>query len=259
MCGIFGYVGKKDTAAQMTLEGLKLLEYRGYDSWGIAVRSDKKIVVDKHTGKIGDATVTLPNSSIAIGHTRWATHGGVTIENAHPHLDCKEQIAVLHNGIVENFSPIKEELLKKGHIFLSETDTEVISHLIEEYMKTKGFATSVREAFNRLTGMNAIVVLHAASKQIIAVKTGSPLILGENEDGFYLASDATGIIKHTKKLLFLKDKEMVILGDTLQLLQLPDGHKIEPMFEVVDWKTEEVHKGAFKHFMLKEIYEQPTV
>jgi glucosamine--fructose-6-phosphate aminotransferase (isomerizing) len=135
MCGIFGYVGKKETAAQMTLEGLKLLEYRGYDSWGVAVKSDKKIVIDKHTGMIGNASVNLPQSTIGIGHTRWATHGGVTVENAHPHMDCKEQIAVLHNGIVENFAQIKEELLKKNHTFSSQTDTEVIVHLIEENMK----------------------------------------------------------------------------------------------------------------------------
>jgi glucosamine--fructose-6-phosphate aminotransferase (isomerizing) len=259
MCGIFGYVGKKTDTPNMILEGLKLLEYRGYDSWGVAVKSDKKIVIDKHTGMIGNASVNLPQSTIGIGHTRWATHGGVTVENAHPHMDCKEQIAVLHNGIVENFAQIKEELLKKNHTFSSQTDTEVIVHLIEENMKKDGFATSVREAFNRLQGMNAIVVLNAAAKQIVAAKTGSPLIVGQNKDGFYLASDASGIIKHTNKLLFLKDKEMVILGDDLQLLQLPNGEQIQPNFEYVDWKTEDVTKGSYEHFMLKEIYEQPTV
>lgn len=259
MCGIFGYVGTKDTAATMTLEGLKLLEYRGYDSWGVAVKKDKKLAVDKHIGTIGEATVNLPKSTIGIGHTRWATHGGVTDINAHPHLDCTKEIAVIHNGIIENYSDIKEELLKKGHTFVSQTDTEVISHLIEEYLKKSGFATAVREAFNRLSGMNAIVVLYAPSKQIIAAKTGSPLIVGKNEDGFYLASDASAIIKYTQNLLFLKDKEMVILGDTLQLLTLPDGKKISPQFETVDWKIEDTNKGAYDHFMIKEIHEQPTV
>lgn len=259
MCGIFGYVGKKNTAAEMTLEGLKLLEYRGYDSWGIAVKVGKKIAIDKHIGKIGIAKVVLPQSSIGIGHTRWATHGGVTIENAHPHLDCHKEIAVLHNGIVENHAKIKEVLLQKGHRFRSETDTEVVSHLIEENVKKSGFATAVKEAFNQLEGLNAIVVLFAPSKQIIAAKNGSPLIIGKGKDGYYIASDASGIIKHTRDLLFLKDHEMVILGDTLQLLQLPKGEQITPFFETVDWKVEDADKGKYTHFMEKEIYEQPLV
>ncbi len=259
MCGIFGYVGKLNNAASSTLEGLKLLEYRGYDSWGITVKKGDILTVDKHIGKIGDATVNLPKSSIGIGHTRWATHGGVTSENAHPHLDCSKQIAVIHNGIVENFAQIKEELMQKGHTFLSETDTEVIPHLIEENLKKEGFASAVRDTFNKLRGLNAIVVLYAPSKEIIAAKTGSPLIVGKNADGFYLASDASGIIQHTKELLFLKDKEMVILGEDLQLIQLPDGQKIEPNFETVNWKVEEAQKGTYADFMLKEIHEQPKV
>src|SRR3989344_5013092 len=136
MCGIFAYVGPRNNAAQIVLDGLKLLEYRGYDSWGIAVKNNKTIAVDKHTGKIGKAKTSLPKSSIGIGHTRWATHGGVTVKNAHPHLDCTKTIAVLHNGIIENFAEIKKELIKKGHKFISETDTEVASHLIEDNLKT---------------------------------------------------------------------------------------------------------------------------
>lgn len=259
MCGIFGYVGKKNTAAAMTLEGLKFLEYRGYDSWGIAVKVGKKIAIDKHIGKIGNAKAALPQSSMGIGHTRWATHGGVTVENAHPHLDCQKEIAVLHNGIVENHTDLKNALLKQGHVFRSETDTEVISHLIEENLKKSGFATAVKDAFNQLEGLNAIVVLFAPSKQIIAAKNGSPLIIGKGKDGYYIASDASGIIKHTRALLFLKDHEMVILGDTLQLLQLPKGEQITPLFETVDWKIEDVNKGKYHHFMEKEIYEQPLV
>lgn len=259
MCGIFGYVGKQNDAAELTLEGLKRLEYRGYDSWGIAVKKGKILDVDKHTGKIGNAKVSLGKSTIGIGHTRWATHGGVTVENAHPHLDCTKQVALIHNGIVENYAFIKEELLKKGHIFASETDTEVIVHLIEENLKKEGFATAVRDAFNRLHGLNAIVVLYAPSQEIIAAKTGSPLIVGRNDEGYYIASDASGIIKHTNELLFLKDREMVILGKDLQLIKLPGGEKIEPIFEKVNWKIEEAEKGEYPHFMLKEIYEQPRV
>lgn len=259
MCGIFGYVGKKNTAAEMTLEGLKLLEYRGYDSWGIAVKNDKKIDIEKHVGKIRNAKTSLSKSTIGIGHTRWATHGGVTVENAHPHLDCKKQIAVLHNGIIENFSQIKEELLKKGHIFLSETDTEVAAHLIEENLKKEGFASSVRDAFNQFKGMNAIVVLNAVSKEIIAAKNGSPLIVGKSNDGFYIASDAPGIVKHTREVIFMEDNQMVILGKAIKLIQLPGGEEIQPKFEILTWKFEDTKKGNYKHFLFKEINEQPHV
>lgn len=270
MCGIFGYIGKQNNAAGMILEGLKLLEYRGYDSWGIAVKdhksndlpnitNHKEIAVQKHIGKIGDASVNLPDSFMGIGHTRWATHGGVTENNAHPHLDCGGKIAVIHNGIVENFNEIKDELIAKGHIFRSDTDTEVIPHLIEENLKSTGFASAVRDAFNRLTGLNAIVVLYTISQELVAAKTGSPLIIGEKNGDLYIASDASGIIKHTNKLIFLKDKQMAILGKSLQIFQLPDGNKIDLLFETVDWKVEEIDKGNYEHFMLKEIYDQPKI
>ena len=163
MCGIFGYIGTKQNGAQIVLEGLKTLEYRGYDSWGIAVKTGEKITYEKHIGKIGAATTNLPKSTLAIGHTRWATHGGVTVANAHPHIDCNHQLALIHNGIIENFEELKKELIEKGHEFKSETDTEVAVHLIEENLKTEGFATAVRNAFNRLRGMNAIVVENSAS------------------------------------------------------------------------------------------------
>lgn len=259
MCGIFGYIGPKTNAAEMVLDGLKLLEYRGYDSWGVAVKVGQSIQVDKHIGKIGNATVNLPESSLGIGHTRWATHGGVTDLNAHPHLDCSKEIAVIHNGIIENFEELKEELISKGHIFISETDTEVVPHLIEENLKTQGFATAVRHAFNRLHGMNAIVVAYAPSKEIIAAKTGSPLVIGIGDGEFFIASDAAGIVKHTKKVIFLSDNQMVILGQTLKLLSLPDGQEITPEETILDWKFEEASKGDFAHFFLKEIHEEPRV
>jgi len=258
MCGIFGYIGKKENAAELVLEGLKLLEYRGYDSWGIAVKDDKKIAIDKHTGKIGDAKVHLPKSSLGIGHTRWATHGGVTRENAHPHIDCTGEVAVLHNGIIENYLEIKGELLKRGHIFKSETDTEVVAHLIEENLQKEGFATSFRDAFNRLKGFNAFVAAYAPSKEIIAAKTGSPLVVGIGNEELFIASDAIGIVKHTKKAIFLGDNQMVILGDGLKLLQLPNGEEIKPEIKTLDWDFETADKGRFKHFLLKEIYDQPV-
>jgi len=259
MCGIFGYVGYQNKAADLVLEGLKLLEYRGYDSWGIAVKQGKKLTYEKHVGKIGVAKVNLPQSTLGIGHTRWATHGGVTEKNAHPHLDCTKTIAVVHNGIVENFQELKLYLIEKGHKFISETDTEVIPHLIEENLKHEGFSSSVRDAFNSLRGLNAVVVANAVSKELVAAKTGSPLICGIGNGEMFVASDASAIVKHTKKVIFLEDNQMVILGEKLKLITLPDGKQIEPNINTLDWKFEESEKGKFKHFILKEIYEQPRV
>jgi len=259
MCGIFGYTGNKQNAANIVLEGLKGLEYRGYDSWGIAIKVGDTIESEKHVGKIGVAETSLPESSIGIGHTRWATHGGVTVENTHPHTDCKKQIAVLHNGIVENFQELKDELQKKGHKFVSETDTEVIAHLIEENLKTKDFVTSVRESFNILKGLNAIVALYTKSAQIVAAKTGSPLILGIGENELFVASDASEIIKHTKQVIFLEDRQMAVLDKKITLYSLPEGVEIEAKVHTLDWKFEKAEKGDFAHFILKEIHDQPRV
>lgn len=259
MCGIFGFVSNKNSSANKIVQGLKVLEYRGYDSWGIAVKEGKKLLVEKHVGKIGDAKTILPDTSLGIGHTRWATHGGVTVANAHPHTDCKKQIAVVHNGIVENFAQLKEDLLKKGHKFISETDTEVIPHLIEENLKHEGFASAVRDAFNSLKGLSAVVVAYAPSKEIVAAKTGSPLVVGIGDKELFIASDASAIVKHTKKVIFLEDNQMVILGDSLKLIKLPEGEEIKPNFHTLDWKFEETQKGKYKHFLLKEINEQPRV
>lgn len=259
MCGIFGYVGKQDKAADIILEGLKLLEYRGYDSWGVAVKLGKKLVYEKHVGKIGDAKVNLSQSTLGIGHTRWATHGGVTEKNAHPHLDCTKTIAVVHNGIVENFQELKLELIAKGHKFISETDTEVIPHLVEENLKREGFSSSVKDAFDVLKGLNAVVIANAVSKEIVAAKTGSPLVVGVGNQELFVASDASAIIKHTNKVIFLEDNQMVILGEKLKLISLPSGKEIMPTIHTLDWKFEDTVKGKFKHFLLKEIHEQPRV
>lgn len=259
MCGIFGFVGSSNNAAQTVLAGLKLLEYRGYDSWGIAVKKNKHIMVDKHVGKIGQATTRLPETTIGIGHTRWATHGGVTVNNAHPHLDCNKEIAVIHNGIVENYAELKEKLIRKGHVFLSETDTEIISHLVEEYLKKEGFASAVRDAFNALKGLNAIVVLYAPSQEIVAAKTGSPLVVGEGANGLYVASDVSGIVKHTRKVIFLEDNHMVILGKKLKLIRLPKGQEIKPDFQTINWTFDQAEKGKYKHYLIKEIHEQPRI
>lgn len=260
MCGIFGYIGNKKDASHKVLDGLKLLEYRGYDSWGIAVKKDDELVIEKYIGKIGNATVHLPQSSVGIGHTRWATHGGVTKENAHPHLDCTKQIAIIHNGIIENFQELKEELIKKGHTFLSETDTEVMSHLVEDALKTeKDFATAVRISFNKAKGMNAIVVLFAPTEEIVAAKTGSPLVVGIGKNELFIASDASGIVKHTKKVIFLSDNQMAVLGKTVVIQSLTNGREVKPEVTTLDWNFENTEKGKYDHFLLKEIYEQPRV
>lgn len=259
MCGIYGYIGPNTNAPEIVLNGLKKLEYRGYDSWGIASQSENSIHIDKHVGKIGNATISLPNSSLAIGHTRWATHGGVTVENAHPHRDCTGKIALLHNGIVENYDDLKSNHLKKGHKFLSQTDTEIVVHLIEELMETLSFEEAVRNAFTKLSGLNAIVVINNNEKKIIACKNGSPLVIGIGENELYLASDASGIISHTKKLVFLKDLEIAILEDKLRLQSVETGEQISFTAEEVNWEVNDVSMGDFPHYMIKEIYDQEQI
>lgn len=259
MCGIFGYVGNKKDTPSMILDGLKLLEYRGYDSWGVAVKNGKKIEYKKDIGKIGDAKVNFDKSNIGIGHTRWATHGGVTVKNAHPHLDCKNQIAVVHNGIIENFQELKDKLTKKGHKFISETDTEVFPHLVEEYLKENSFDEAFRLAFNSIKGLSAIIAINVKTDEIAAAKIGPPLVVGVGENELYISSDPNGIAKHTQKAIFIKDNEMVVLGKKLQLFSLPSGSKISPSFETLEKSLKEEGKGNYRHFMIKEISEQPEV
>jgi len=264
MCGIFGYIGKRDNAAEIVFDGLKTLEYRGYDSWGIAVKKEHTLSAEKMTGKLPDK---LPHShnfpaqtSLAIGHTRWATHGGVTVQNAHPHLSCDKNIAVVHNGIIENFQELKNQLIMEGHKFQSETDTELLPHLIEQEMKEgKGFATAVRDTFNQLQGMNAIVVAYAPSKEIIAAKNGSPLAVGIGKDELFIASDAAGISEYTKDVIFLGDNQMVILGEGVKLLELPNGNEMKPEITKLTWQFENADKGKYPHFFIKEIHEEPRV
>ena len=194
MCGIFGYVGRDPNAADLVLRGLKKLEYRGYDSWGVAVGHEMRVVLERRIGKIGEAAPDLPPSTIGIGHTRWATHGGVTEQNAHPHLDCTGHLALIHNGIVSNYRELREPLARAGHRFLSETDTEVVTHLIEHCLEEmpvgpEQLLTATMAAFRRLRGLNAIAVADVRTGQIAAAKSGSPLVLGWAEHGHLLASD----------------------------------------------------------------------
>ncbi len=243
----------------MILEGLKLLEYRGYDSWGIAAQKDEKVIIDKHIGKIGHAKTSLLQSTIGVGHTRWATHGGVTVENAHPHVDCKKEIAVVHNGIVENYITLKKELISLNHTFLSDTDTEVIVHLIEENLKTYPFSEAVRISFKRLEGLSAIVAINPKTHALVAAKNGSPLVIGIGKDEFFVASDAVGILSHTKDVVFLEDNQMSILSTSLEFKEIETGNSIQPEVTKLSWVFEEAEKGSHTHFFIKEIYEEPKV
>jgi len=263
MCGIFAYSGKKNNAGEIILEGLKSLEYRGYDSWGIALqKEDHALFIEKHIGKIGDAKLPHLNSSVGIGHTRWATHGGVTQENAHPHTDCKKEVVVVHNGIVENFELFKTELLNKGHRFRSDTDTEVIAHLVEEGLKEeKNLQKVVLSVFNKLAGLNAIIIFYPLTNQFAAIKSGSPLVFGYNKklQESFLASDSFSILPHTQDLYFLEDNELLMIdheGFTLSSLQ---GKAKTLAFSKIPYTKDELVLGAFKDYMSKEIFEQPKV
>ncbi|OGG23785.1 glutamine--fructose-6-phosphate aminotransferase [Candidatus Gottesmanbacteria bacterium RIFCSPLOWO2_01_FULL_43_11b] len=261
MCGIFGYVGPSPHGAKIVLEGLKRLEYRGYDSWGVAVvpASKGKIVVKKKAGRIGKASVSdMPKGSVAFGHTRWATHGGVTDVNAHPHLDCTGNLAVIHNGIFENYESIKQDLIKKGHRFISQTDTEVIAHLIEEYAKTMMLSKAVQRAYNEMEGLNAFIVIQTKEHLLLGVRNGSPLVVGFGDPENYLASDAAALIPHTRQVHFLEDDQMVIVGtDQVNIFNARTGERIRPLKQKLTWSAEQAEKGKFPYFMLKEIYEQP--
>ncbi len=214
MCGIIGYIGHR-SASHILHEGLKKLTYRGYDSWGLAVLTESKILHVKDVGDVDKLEkIEIPaRSSIGIAHTRWATTGSVTKENAHPHFNEDGSIAVVHNGIIENFQELKKELEMKGHRFSSETDTEVVCHLIEEYMEEgNDFPEAVRKAFLRLEGRNAIVAMHKEFPGLVAVKKGSPLVIGVGDNEYFVASDIRAFLNHTKKVIFLDDNEMVILN-----------------------------------------------
>lgn len=261
MCGIFGYVGARTDAARVVFDGLKALEYRGYDSWGVAAVVADTIVVKKKTGKIGDANVDdMPESSFAFGHTRWATHGGVTDVNAHPHLDCSGSIALIHNGIFENYEQMKRLLLKKGHRFISETDTEVAVHLIEEYGKRMLFPKAVQKAFNEMEGLNAIIVMDTKDGHLVAARSGSPLVVGYGDGENFLASDAVAILPHTKQVYFLEDGEMAIIGrNGIMIFDAKSGRSVTPAVQKLAWRVEQVERGRFPNYMLKEIHEQPGI
>lgn len=263
MCGIFAYSGSKTNAGDLIFEGLKSLEYRGYDSWGVAVKkTDGKLYLEKHAGKIGQAKLPKLSSSIGIGHTRWATHGGVTELNAHPHLDCSGKVVVVHNGIVENFASIKKGLLKKGHLFKSETDSEVIAHLVEDKLLSRHDRNKIIiDVFRQIKGLNAFIVFFPDQEEFYAIKNSSPLVFGVDEKNkqFFLSSDYAGIAIHTNHLYFLEDNELLIIKKTGFNLFSSQGKEKKPLFIKTNYKTEDLSSGQYKYFMIKEINEQPKV
>ena len=260
MCGIFAYIGYRDDAANLVLKGLKTLEYRGYDSWGIAVKKGEKLDFEKHTGKIGDANTILPHSNLGIGHTRWATHGGVTDKNAHPHLSKSGKIAIIHNGIIENYAVLKKALIKEGHTFTSDTDTEVLAHLIETVMikDNLNLLESVRETLTQVIGAYAIVVMDENNPDTLVVaRRGSPLVIGIDEQEFFVASDASPIVEYTKSVIYLDDNQIAILKrDGEYSISSIEGIPHTPFVDELSMKAEVLEKNGYDHYMQKEIFEQ---
>jgi glutamine---fructose-6-phosphate transaminase (isomerizing) len=257
VCGIVGYIGRRD-AAPVIIEGLKKLEYRGYDSFGVATLGNG-INLAKHQGRITEnaGTAAMLKGKIGIGHTRWATHGIPSDANAHPHTDCSEKIAVVHNGIIENYADLKRHLQSRGHTFRSETDTEVIVHLIEEeYAKNPDLLSAVHVITPKLEGSYAILVIATGEDRIIAARNASPLVIGVGDGEIFAASDMTPVIEFTERAIFLEDGDTVSLSrEKIEIFH--EGKPVTRPIELIDWSLEDVRKGGFAHYMLKEIYEQP--
>lgn len=268
MCGIVGYIGKRQ-ALPVLLQGLKRLEYRGYDSSGVALHTEHEIRVERAVGKIAALEERLREwngaGTVGIGHTRWATHGAPSERNAHPHKDCTGSIAVVHNGIIENYAQIKRELEGKGHEFQSETDTEVLAHLVEdilgkEAVTEEAFAAAVRGAIARVRGTYGIVVMHSALPgTLVVARMGSPIVLGIGEGEFFIASDASAIIAHTRQMIFLDDGEFATIRANGYEITSLDRRVIEKPVSAIEWSAEAAEKNGHPHFMLKEMLEQPEV
>lgn len=260
MCGIFAYIGTRTNAAELAVEGLKQLEYRGYDSWGIAYKQDGELKIYKEVGKIGDfkEAKSFGKTSLALGHSRWATHGRVNKRNSHPH-HTENGLVIAHNGIFENYAHWKKVLEKKGHKFYSETDTEVIAHLIEELNKTHSLEDSVRLATKEMHGRYAFVVIKKDENKIIAARKGSPIIIGVNPEKkeYFVASDIPAFLQYTNKVIYLDDNQMAVLEENgIRFFDNEKDKEIEKRIIEIDWSPEEAEKGDFPHFMIKEIMEQ---
>ena len=262
MCGIIGYTGPHP-AAPILLDSLRRLEYRGYDSAGIAIiDADGDVATVKNTNKVVDLARQVeaegtPAGTVGIGHTRWATHGRPSLENAHPHQDCTGRIHVIHNGIVENYRELRAELMSRGHEFLSETDTEVVPHLIEDAFHGD-LAAAVRSALNRMQGACALVVISADQPdRVVGARMNAPLVVGLGRGEVFVSSDITALIPYTKRIALLGEGEIVTATPDGITVQQLDGTAVEARIVTVDWEAEQAQKNGFPHFLLKEIHEQP--
>lgn len=259
MCGIIGYIGNRN-AVTIMLEGLKRLEYRGYDSAGIAFHTDKGLEVVRCKGKIKELAGIVESrnlfSTAGIGHTRWATHGKPSEENAHPHRS--DDIVIVHNGIIENYLPLRKKLLDKGYVFTSDTDTEVLCHLIRDYAEALLLEDAVSAALREVKGSYAIaVVSEKEPNKIVGVRKDSPLVVGLGEGEFFVASDVPAFLSHTKNVMFLDDEEMVVITPEGVLVTTLDGTMVQKEVTAITWSPSMAEKGGYRHFMLKEIFEQP--
>ena len=262
MCGIVGYIGSKDVVPVL-IEGLRKLEYRGYDSAGVAVVANGAVTLRRSAGKLANlekAIVAEPlTGDYGLGHTRWATHGRPTEENAHPHRDCTGRIVVVHNGIIENYLDLKQELQRQGHTFVTETDTEIVAHLVERETKNDGLENAVRRALMLMRGLFALVLISADDPdKIVAVRNGPPIVVGLGDKEFFVASDIPAILSHTRDVVFLGDEEMAVVTRSGVMFSDFFGRPVSKATQRVLWDPIMAEKAGYKHFMLKEIFEQPT-
>jgi len=261
MCGIVGYVGNRD-CLDILMDGLKRLEYRGYDSAGIALINGKGISIRKNAGKISALEESLktapPAGQTGIAHTRWATHGAPTTINAHPHQDEKGELALVHNGIIENYRALKSKLQTEGHVFTTDTDTEVLAHLIQKY-HTGPLEEAVATALALVEGTYGIAVVSTREpRKVVGARHGSPLVVGVGQGEYWVASDVSAILRYTKNVVYLDDGEMVVITpDSYRTLTIDGGHQRDKEVQEVEWELEQIEKGGHDHFMLKEIFEQP--
>jgi len=259
MCGIIAYIGNKDIVP-LLLNGLRKLEYRGYDSAGLCVLNNSKLNVVKKRGKISELAkqpeLKRMSGNIGIAHSRWASHGSVTEINAHPHLDCKKEIAIVHNGIIENYHTLKELLEKENHKIISDTDSEIIAHLIEKFY-SGNLKEAVIKALKLVEGAFGLAIVHKNEKKIIAARRGSPLILGVGDREMFVASDVPAVLDYTKRVIYLRDDEIAEITEDGYSIENLDGRQVDKKIHEIKWTIDQIEKGQFKHFMLKEIFEQP--
>jgi glucosamine--fructose-6-phosphate aminotransferase (isomerizing) len=258
MCGIVGFISSQKHDSNLVFNGLKNLEYRGYDSWGIVADTKEKLVDQKFLGKITSFPDQIPEGFVSLGHTRWATHGGITLDNCHPHFDCHRQIALVHNGIVENYQSLQKDL--KNHRILGQTDTEIIAHLIEKHRQKNNFLESVRLTFNQLHGLNAIAVIEHQSQEIIVAKNGSPLVIGLGKNENYLASDINAISNLTDQFIFLEDNWLAqITPESIKIFDAKTFKTINYKIQKISSSQKDTDLNGYPNYLAKEINQQPQI